>query len=210
LETNFFITYTMLNLSEVEGKDTFNKECSKVEQLTSKALKKAIAFRSEHPSFLLVMTESYVNGYRLVSIILNIYFVMSYLLFYKDVALQQNCNLQFLYCFYIVKNFQKLPQHFAKNYLTNRRAVFNLEVLHGRTWPVIYSRPRINGGWQKFASENNLKVGDVCVFEMIQKIQGLAFIVSIFRGAEEPSFPISQGNPFLFICTMRIQSRRDS
>jgi len=70
----------MLNLSEVEGKDTSNSECSKVEQLISKALKKAIAFRSEHPSFLLVMKETYINRYNLVSILLNIYFVMSYLL----------------------------------------------------------------------------------------------------------------------------------
>jgi len=91
----------------------------------------------------------------------------------------------------------------VKTYLSNRRAVFNLEVLDGRRWPVIYSAPKFNGGWLKFVSENNLKVGDVCVFEMIQKIQGLAFIVYIFRGAEVPSCPISQGHPFLFICIMR-------
>jgi len=70
----------MLNLSEVEGKHAFNSECSKVEQLTSTALKKAITFRPEHPFFLLVMKESLIKRYYLVSILLNMCFVMSYLL----------------------------------------------------------------------------------------------------------------------------------
>ncbi|XP_068461785.1 B3 domain-containing transcription factor VRN1-like [Phaseolus vulgaris] len=142
-------------LHEVEGKHAFNSECSKVEQLTSTALKKAITFRPEHPFFLLVMKESLIKRYYL-----------------------------------------KIPPHFVEKYLKNTREVVNLEVLDGRTWPVIYSAPRISGGWKKFASENNLNVGDVCVFEMIKRIQGLAFIVSIFRGAEEPSFPISQVKDF--------------
>uniref|UniRef100_A0A151UHX6 B3 domain-containing protein Os11g0197600 family n=1 Tax=Cajanus cajan TaxID=3821 RepID=A0A151UHX6_CAJCA len=144
-------------LDEDESKGVFNTECTKVEQLTSTALTKATAFRSEQPFFTLVMKPTYIIGY------------------YLDI-----------------------PREFSKQYLKRTHAVVILEVLDGRSWPVIYSAPRINGGWQKFASENNLKVGDVCVFELIQKIQGLTFKVFIFPA-------ISQGNPlFHFICTMRI------
>jgi len=83
------------------------------------------------------------------------------------------------------KKLQKIPTYFVEKYLRNARAAISLELLDGRTWPVIYCGQRINGGWHKFASENNLNVGDVCVFEMIKKIRGFAFKVSIFRGAEE-------------------------
>lgn len=87
----------------------------------------------------------------------------------------------------------EIPLQFSEKYLKTSHAVVILEILDGRSWPVIYSAPIIMGGWQKFVSENNLNVGDVCVFELFQKIQGLAFKVSISRGAEEPSCPISQG-----------------
>ncbi|TKY69301.1 B3 domain-containing transcription factor VRN1 [Spatholobus suberectus] len=94
--------------------------------------------------------------------------------------------------YFINGDYLEIPPHFAEKYLKKTHAVVLLEVLDGRTWPVIYSATIINGGWQKFASENNLNVGDVCVFELIQKIQCLAFKVSIFQGAEGPSYPISQ------------------
>jgi len=72
--------------------------------------------------------------------------------------------------------------------------------MDGRSWPVILSGPRITAGWPNFASENNLKVDDVCVFELITKIQSLAFRVSIIPSAGKPSTPILHGNPlFHFI-----------
>ncbi|TKY69300.1 B3 domain-containing transcription factor VRN1 [Spatholobus suberectus] len=138
-------------LDEDEGKGIFNTEFSKVEQSTSIALNKVTTFKSKHPSFLLVMKPSFING-----------------------------------------DYLEIPPQFSEQYLKKAHAVVLLEVIDGRSWPVICSAPRFTGGWQKFASENNLNVGDVCVFELIQKIQSLAFKVSIFRGAEEPSSLISQ------------------
>ncbi|XP_020231108.1 B3 domain-containing transcription factor VRN1 isoform X2 [Cajanus cajan] len=93
---------------------------------------------------------------------------------------------------YINGYYLDIPPQFSKQYLKKTHAVVLLRVLDGRSWPVIYSAPRINGGWQKFALENNLNVGDVCVFELIQEIHSIAFTVSIFPGAEKPSCPISQ------------------
>ncbi|KAG4991287.1 hypothetical protein JHK87_024744 [Glycine soja] len=86
----------------------------------------------------------------------------------------------------------EIPPQFAERYLKKTHAIVILEILDGRTWSVICSATRLTEGWQKFASENNLNVGDVCVFELIQKIQGLCFKVSIYQGAEEPICPISQ------------------
>ncbi|TKY46554.1 B3 domain-containing transcription factor VRN1 [Spatholobus suberectus] len=57
-------------LDEDEGEGTFNTECPKVEQLTSTALNKATTFRSEHPSFMLVMKPSFINGDYLASSLL--------------------------------------------------------------------------------------------------------------------------------------------
>ncbi|KAH1042571.1 hypothetical protein AAZX31_09G106300 [Glycine max] len=140
-------------LDEDESRGIFHTERPKGEQLTSTALNRATAFRSENPSFKLVMNPSFIYG-----------------------------------------DYLEIPPEFAEIYLKKTHAVVILEVLEGRTWPVICSAPTITGGWHKFASENHLNVGDVCVFELIQKIQGLAFKVSIFRGAEEPSCPISQAS----------------
>ncbi|KAK7310189.1 hypothetical protein RJT34_07528 [Clitoria ternatea] len=94
---------------------------------------------------------------------------------------------------YIEGHYMKIPSKFAEEYLKKTQAVVLLEVKEGRTWPVIYSAPRIHVGWEKFEAENNLKVGDVCVFELIQKMQGLCFKVTIFQGAEEPICNTSKG-----------------
>ncbi|KAK7407638.1 hypothetical protein VNO78_09612 [Psophocarpus tetragonolobus] len=94
---------------------------------------------------------------------------------------------------FIKGDYLEIPPQFSDKYLKRTHAVILLEILDGRRWPVICSAPRITGGWHNFVSENNLNVGNVCVFEMIHKIQGLAFKVSIFRDAQELSSPISQG-----------------
>ncbi|RDX75558.1 B3 domain-containing transcription factor VRN1, partial [Mucuna pruriens] len=138
-------------LDEDKGKDIFHAKSPKVEQLTSTTLSKATTFRSEHPSFMLVMKPSFING-----------------------------------------DYLEIPPQFSEQYLKKKHAVFLLEVLDGRSWPVTLSAARITGGWLKFASENNLNVGDICVFKLIQKIQCPAFQVSIFQGVEKPSSPISQ------------------
>ncbi|XP_022640640.1 B3 domain-containing protein REM9 [Vigna radiata var. radiata] len=43
-------------------------------------------------------------------------------------------------------------------------------------------------GWKNFVEDNNLRLGDVCVFEKIKK-SGISFRVIIFRDREESSSP---------------------
>ncbi|KAI6695295.1 hypothetical protein NL676_023005 [Syzygium grande] len=52
----------------------------------------------------------------------------------------------------------------------------------------IYSRKlqvKINSGWKIFAQDNNLKVGDVCVFELTTKVDRVSFRVIIFRADQD-------------------------
>jgi len=65
-----------------------------------------------------------------------------------------------------------------------------LQVLDGRTWQMTLKHGRIIKGWRAFASNNDLNVGDVCIFELTDS-QTPCFKVSII--------PISQGNLKLFI-----------
>ena len=66
-----------------------------------------------------------------------------------------------------------VPVPFAeKMYIQNGQDVM-LKV-GDQSWEVWFSIPRIgrrgsfSKGWSTFANENNLKVGDVCVFELIK------------------------------------------
>ncbi|KAK4271072.1 hypothetical protein QN277_019818 [Acacia crassicarpa] len=74
-----------------------------------------------------------------------------------------------------------MPTKFAKTHLEKERGVVQLEARDGRTWTVKYKIPTIKDGWEKFVMENGLKVGQVCIFEMI----GRVFKVHIFGDQEE-------------------------
>ncbi|GAB2285202.1 hypothetical protein Dimus_019653 [Dionaea muscipula] len=81
-----------------------------------------------------------------------------------------------------------IPMHHGKKYLAankNNMAITLLAVGSSKKWRVRYcfSRRRIaqiSSGWDVFAKENHLNVGDVCVFEMIQG-RHLTYKVHIFR-----------------------------
>ncbi|WVY96613.1 hypothetical protein V8G54_028764 [Vigna mungo] len=63
-----------------------------------------------------------------------------------------------------------------------------------RPWHVEFYRNNssnqinLTTGWKNFVQDNNLRLGDVCVFEKIKK-SGISFKVIIFRDREESSSP---------------------
>ncbi|EEF30085.1 conserved hypothetical protein [Ricinus communis] len=69
-----------------------------------------------------------------------------------------------------------IPQSFATKYLRSHGNA-TLNVLDGRTWSVEYkirrthgtTRTRLFHGWKKFAQDNHLEIGDVCIFELINR-----------------------------------------
>ncbi|XP_057443269.1 B3 domain-containing protein REM5-like isoform X2 [Lotus japonicus] len=86
----------------------------------------------------------------------------------------------------------RVTSEFAEKHLKNKRGEIILHVKDGRTWPVKYvlEKGTISAGWKKFVSDNNLKVGDVCVFELT-KSQPLSLKVSIFPPGGESDQPHS-------------------
>lgn len=75
-----------------------------------------------------------------------------------------------------------------------------LRVLNGEVWPARYciwkdntrTKFELSGGWKAFVKDNNLKVGDVCTFELIPGTK-LTFQVHIFRETDNSTCLTSQG-----------------
>ena len=73
-----------------------------------------------------------------------------------------------------------------------------LRSFNGGTWSVKLSfyeaqtNAKFRQGWRKFARDNKLKVGDVCIFELINGVE-VAFKVSIFQAANDIDCPLLNG-----------------
>ncbi|GKU99045.1 hypothetical protein SLEP1_g11957 [Rubroshorea leprosula] len=80
-----------------------------------------------------------------------------------------------------------IPTDFWRNYFPKHNGESIRCICDGKTWSVVYSggvSPKLGGGWKKFVKENDLKVGDVCVFELISKTK-ITFNVAIFHRAQD-------------------------
>ncbi|XP_074320136.1 B3 domain-containing transcription factor VRN1-like isoform X2 [Silene latifolia] len=78
-----------------------------------------------------------------------------------------------------------LPGKFAEEYLIKTRGSCTLRNATGDTWPVrcegnTAKFMKFVGGWKKYALDNKLRVGDICVFELINVAKRL-FQVEIIR-----------------------------
>ncbi|KAI4313560.1 hypothetical protein L6164_026525 [Bauhinia variegata] len=98
---------------------------------------------------------------------------------------------------YLSNNSLHIPSKFAQEHIENKQGDVMLEVSKGRTWSATYNNGKLRSGWHKFAKDNNLKVGDACVFEMTNSIE-LSLKVSIYQALEVPSCSFSQ------VCTERL------
>lgn len=86
-----------------------------------------------------------------------------------------------------------IPYKFAETYLNGNKGQVSLQVPDGRTWTLKFSvdvmgsgqhKAQFHNNWADFAQDNNLEVGDVCVFELIDCQKG-SFKVSIFSAASD-------------------------
>lgn len=77
----------------------------------------------------------------------------------------------------------KFVEHFNKE---NNNVVLQLRGGKGKSWPMKYYNGQkrkqgiLNGGWLHFALDNQLAVGDICVFELIEKTKNI-LKVCIFK-----------------------------
>lgn len=83
-----------------------------------------------------------------------------------------------------------MPAKFVENHLHGCTEFINLQASGLKKWRVrcSYREPpsqtkKITTGWNAFSKDNDLKVGDVCVFELI-KSKGVVLKASIFRESD--------------------------
>ncbi|KAG4403360.1 hypothetical protein GLYMA_01G095166v4 [Glycine max] len=121
------------------------------------------------------------------------------------------CNPSFLVVIYPSNARSRGPLNFPSKFckkhidLRKNRGDINLEVLNGRVWHARYRirtaetrrRFELSSGWKTFAEDNNLKVGDVCTFELIPATK-LTFQVHIFRVSANSNCSTSQGSIDIF------------
>ncbi|XP_075647507.1 B3 domain-containing transcription factor VRN1-like isoform X2 [Castanea sativa] len=87
------------------------------------------------------------------------------------------------------RNFVYVCPEFAKKYACGEKNV-KLQASSGKWWPCQFcfkndttSPKTIGKGWKPFARDNGIKEGDVCVFELINRMD-VVLKVSIYRVAE--------------------------
>ncbi|KAI4357357.1 hypothetical protein L6164_001310 [Bauhinia variegata] len=122
---------------------------------------------------------------------------------YSNEALNSSCNLNPLLKIvirpsYVGKTaYLNFPSNFSSQHM-GEKGFISLRLSDDlRTWTIKYcsnlatKQSMLTSGWRSFASDNKLKVGDVCVFELINSIEML-FNVSISRAGEELNCPQPQ------------------
>ncbi|XP_014512003.1 B3 domain-containing transcription factor VRN1 isoform X1 [Vigna radiata var. radiata] len=95
---------------------------------------------------------------------------------------------------YIQRDMMVLPNSFITEDEEDEHDGVTLWTSESRPWHVEFYRNNTSNqinftiGWKDFVKDNNLRLGDVCVFEKIKK-SGISFKVIIFRDREESSSP---------------------
>ncbi|KAI4357345.1 hypothetical protein L6164_001301 [Bauhinia variegata] len=75
---------------------------------------------------------------------------------------------------YVSRPYLRVPPKFCKQHLKKKQGAVLLQALDGRTWSsrykvISFADKLYIPGWTAFAKDNVLEVGDVCVFEFIQR-----------------------------------------
>ncbi|XP_038975568.1 putative B3 domain-containing protein REM15 isoform X2 [Phoenix dactylifera] len=90
-----------------------------------------------------------------------------------------------------------IPKHFAAKHLGHEQQTIVCSLPNGKeTWNVNYKVydefSQFCGQWQKFAQDNGLEEGDVCIFELTRAHKDLAMDVHIFRVLDKNT-PLHRG-----------------
>ena len=130
---------------------------------------------------------------------MNIFFKGTF--FHGTQLKQSNFTLNQVILLFFLLIGQRIPAKFARTYIKEKQCKASLRVSDGRSWYVQYKvrgmqdvnqQAEFTQGWSIFRRENNLEVGDVCVFELT-KGNEISFKVSIFRIADEADNNMSIG-----------------
>ncbi|KAI3762906.1 hypothetical protein L1987_53348 [Smallanthus sonchifolius] len=94
----------------------------------------------------------------------------------------------------------KVPFQFSMEHLPNCRTEITLRNLEGACWTV-NSVPTIKvqtlhtfcGGWMAFVRDNGIRMGDICIFELIGKCEMRVHITSVGKTAIDLDYPNGNG-----------------
>ncbi|XP_020210838.1 B3 domain-containing transcription factor VRN1 [Cajanus cajan] len=89
-----------------------------------------------------------------------------------------------------------VPSRFIRKHQRKECDKVILRTSDNRTWDAKLCVNRCNGqlylstGWKDFVKDNNLEIGDVCIFEQMKSGGTISYTVLLFHGEEESSSPI--------------------
>ncbi|KAL4273397.1 hypothetical protein GQ457_13G020020 [Hibiscus cannabinus] len=115
---------------------------------------------------------------------------------YEETKVAQSFNSRFPFFVRIMKRFNvsgsytlNIPYQFVMEHLPNCKTEIVLRNLKGSCWTVnsvpttrVHTSHTLCGGWLSFVRGNEIKVGDICIFELVRKFE---FHVHILRVGEE-------------------------
>ncbi|XVF17764.1 hypothetical protein REPUB_Repub10bG0151900 [Reevesia pubescens] len=97
-----------------------------------------------------------------------------------------------------------IPSNFARKFLTMQNGNLSICDSSGKTWPAKYyctaenknPKAHIYAGWRAFVEDNNLDVGDICVFELIKHAEILMEVViyPVVQNASKVCRPLVDGS----------------
>lgn len=130
----------------------------------------AQAFISSFPHFVRVMKKFNISGsYTLVNYFLNYVF------------LSTSFSVNLLH--FVL---QKVPYQFSMEHLPNCRTKIVLRNLKGQSWTVnsipttrVQTLHTFCGGWMAFVRDNDIQMGDICIFELVGKCEMRVHICAI-------------------------------
>lgn len=83
---------------------------------------------------------------------------------------------------------QHIPTDFSHKYMDKPSERVRLVGYSNKWWPVNLKchnkKLNLSKGWAKFVKENNLQVGNFCLFELIER-ENYVFKVSVTRGIND-------------------------
>lgn len=73
---------------------------------------------------------------------------------------------------------QKIPYQFSMEHLPNCKTEIVLQNLNGKCWTVnsiptlkVQTLHTFCGGWMAFVRDNDIQMGDICIFELVGKCE---------------------------------------
>lgn len=87
---------------------------------------------------------------------------------------------------------QNIPYQFSMAHLPNCKTEIILRNIKGACWTVnsvpttrVHTSHTFCGGWMAFVRSNDIKMGDICIFELVHKLELRVFILRVGKDSSD-------------------------